>query len=60
MTQLLRIPRYHWGLNFNGISIGQEAQEVLFCDGQTASSRCGIIPDAWAVAFIIPVDGDGP
>lgn len=53
-SKMKSVGKYHWGLNFNGISIGQETQEVLFCDGQTASSRCGIIPDSGTTLMLGP------
>lgn len=51
VNKLGSIGTFHWGLDFQGISVGNETAEVQFCDpsetkqpGQTTS--CGIIPDS--------------
>lgn len=53
-SKMKSIGQYHWGLNFNGISVGQQTQEVLFCGGTKTSSRCGIIPDSGTTLMLGP------
>jgi len=48
------VGKYHWGLNFNGISLGNMKAEIIFCDGKTTSSRCGIIPDSGTTLMLGP------
>mmetsp|Transcript_44584 Transcript_44584/g.70923 ORF Transcript_44584/g.70923 Transcript_44584/m.70923 type:complete len:637 (-) Transcript_44584:70-1980(-) len=49
-NRLSSVGRLHWGLDFQGVSIGKEKLKVGFCDPSSKKegmeTACGIIPDS--------------
>ncbi|CAK9006132.1 unnamed protein product [Durusdinium trenchii] len=51
--QMRNVGKYHWALNFHGISLGNATTPVLFCGG---ASSCGLIPDSGTTLILGPPD----
>lgn len=55
---LQSVGRMHWGLDFRGISIGDDKQPVAFCTPEEKQpgmeSACGIIPDSGTTLIMGP------
>jgi len=56
------VGKFHWGLDFRGITVGNESMEVRasFCDAgsvhQGQSTACGAIPDSGTTVITAPRD----
>ncbi|CAJ1343879.1 unnamed protein product [Effrenium voratum] len=48
----------HWGLDFRGISVGQDTQNLDFCQekGPGMDTACGLIPDSGTTLITGPAD----
>jgi len=55
---LPHLGKYHWGLDFQGISVGATTNPVAFCNpaqkGPNMDTACGIIPDSGSTLILGP------
>jgi len=52
------IGTFHWGLDFRGISVGEETQPVAFCNSKEPGqdTPCGAIPDSGTTVIMADPD----
>lgn len=57
---LASVGKAHWGVDFQGITVGQTRRALRFCTPQSATlrrgqqTRCGLIPDSGTTLFMAP------
>ncbi|CAE7372754.1 Pga5 [Symbiodinium natans] len=56
-TRLGNLGKFHWGLDFRGVSVGGEKADVILCgDGERKDKEtaCGLIPDSGTTLILAP------